>query len=1293
MQSEHLTIDRQHKTLPPTPSIAVTPPREESINSSRARTTLIHLGSAAQDEDTLTLGLETCLQGSLERSRDRCVRLRNDSLTNDHVAEPGATKLSDGSTKAARSLGLLFVPPSHGVGDITEYQDQGTPAISRRSPSPFRGSSPAITKSPSSTRSRSFKVRLKKLQLLSRPLYGSKPQAPLPASSDEGIRQTMTSCSPSRVEDDEKRGWWTSMRAMNKKSFRNLKSGIGVQQVAEEGCAEAKGDVAPPAKRVALLGRQSGVASKSSNPQLVDTSVGSLRRRGTEDNRNSETSKVVPIRPVGPKKRPPIPALCVQEATPSRKAPSETTARRTLLLDAARETPRSLPQGRGLLAMSAKKHPWLRQLVLQPTSAATDSKGSLTDWSSSTSSYQTIEDADDEKAMKSDKQGKAEGKRQDEDGRARLGGSNSSTVSLIEIIGSPPTLSKAKSSVLSHPANKSLPIPPRAKRSRASTLSSQDSFQTEPSGARISGASCSMVLGGSSPHSPRSSCSPHSPHNPHSPRNSSYSVATVATSILYADQTDLLPLHQALRGEGTRASPRKTRQHGSTTYARTSPYSARADDGLTRTLPARRDGARSAQECARTAQEASMARIDSVATGLYRTGEATETLSQLVESFDTTLTPSTLTPNSRAGCSTAVDRRELWIFPQQEGSPAEAIEEMRDASYQPDPRRHSETRSSVALSAVLSYCSTEANSSFGDGEELQDLIEGIMAGSEGSPMRPARGAEEAGSPRPAVASEQRTPPDWWTTFDGETRDDSHSESSLAHSDASETLTRHRRTKTAPGVARASAASVHDPRCSTAASWRCDGVDFEEVAAARTSLTGHPRDFEAASPTSMRSSLTGLSSSVNTSPTPASRIARSEALRAGGLLEAFGLASRPAPLLVAGLESPELLPNRSRRPPPPKFQLNDEPVVIVESPNASPLLVKRTTALPGRQNAAPSKSATTIAFLDDPFVVQENAAIHRCRDGEPRIGIRGRLATEATEERTIQQPRLPNSPNDSSRQLLAVPTHEEPAESSFDGPPSEPSQEVAGAGKLDANNREATDEPSLPGTPESITTDSGFDVVPQYRWDHLLANTKRDLAVSRELFPTTPAVERLMSVFRPPTELDEVGLFLIDSKVLFRPIEEQRPVSWETLMERDCLDTPQRWRQLSGRAIRMLQEDAGALEFTLAPAGSDTGAGHMPLHGAASSPNENTQLGVGECELDESSFQSKHASSLWDEASWQAETTASMTCYDDTAVWRVQKGVRDSSGSSISTSSVTVLGGTPGYLGLKRSACCSRTAGA
>ena len=322
----------------------------------------------------------------------------------------------------------------------------------------------------------------------------------------------------------------------------------------------------------------------------------------------------------------------------------------------------------------------------------------------------------------------------------------------------------AQMNVASISASKSLPIPPRSKRSRASTVSSQDSIQMIPSGAKISGLRTIKV--DNTTWSGRKS----SPSNRAKDRTS---VTTVGTSILYADENEASPrlftpkkVGRYQRRQFERTSPAATRSprsprkpplkgpqafsprtrlhsfkspkaplpvmhgsHSSTEYYGASP-NKRGMSRMQVSYPKGKSHLNLPNKTSSSTELVPTSQTRGIPT-LAEADQVTEVFGHLVEDFDDNMTTAVMTPSSGISRLSRISRNDdnLSSYPQPfddfsrvSGSPMENCFDLRE-----------DLRSSVTFGSIYSYSSTDLDSSNGDEEELRERIECMMEGEASSP--------------------------------------------------------------------------------------------------------------------------------------------------------------------------------------------------------------------------------------------------------------------------------------------------------------------------------------------------------------------------------------------------------------------------------------------------------------------------------------------------------------------------------------------------------------------------------
>lgn len=408
-------------------------------------------------------------------------------------------------------------------------------------------------------------------------------------------------------------------------------------------------------------------------------------------------SKVVPILSTGTavyKRRPNIPEAFVRQvpASAAQPRPLERTTVSAPLL-----APR----------ISNNRHPWMKQLHLSNNLAAQA-------------------DANTEPSLMQDQtRSVAKGTKDAKGAVPKLSLTAAKDPVHMPMYGSSRVVDMEDSACRRPPASllgQSLPIPPRGGRRRASTISSQSSSVSSPSGKVI----VSRRSYGQRSRSPGS-------------RERAGSIRSVGTSILFGETPPGTPgLRRTLSPQISSGSPSRGVYVRSPSKVVLVPkYSParhrQAERGLHR-KPSSSFSANSEQE---EEQEwvdeapANALRLDLVAIrskieaalpaarpGFLEMSEATDTLSYLVKTFNGSSGSliSNSSPFKTGGLADPTSPRDLYGI-------AEADEihlPRRSASYLGG-------RTRVRLTSKASLVSTEANSSFEDSEELQKLLDSIMA--------------------------------------------------------------------------------------------------------------------------------------------------------------------------------------------------------------------------------------------------------------------------------------------------------------------------------------------------------------------------------------------------------------------------------------------------------------------------------------------------------------------------------------------------------------------------------------
>lgn len=504
--------------------------------------------------------------------------------------------------------------------------------------------------------------------------------------------------------------------------------------------------------QVPLTRRSEDLLSKAS-PRVCETTTMAQKSRSVELDRIQLPSKVVPLRStgaVGYKRRPMIPDAFTKPLPPPRPP--------------TRDSVQPLLNHSGQPRISDQRHPWMKQLQLPASSTQSQISGAP-------SRVQTGE-SQAWPRMRSNEPPPA--------GSIPTFSLISASLSLAQPI-APEEISvpmPKKQSPRRPPASllgQSLPIPPRSSRSRASTISSQSSTTSSPSGKVI----VSRRSYGQRLRSP-------------STREETGSIRSVGTSILFTESPPGSP------GMGKFMSPYYATRSPSANRVRSPPksvllpkYSPRRG-GRVPTLHRKPSSAFSTDSDIMEEQEwvddgpfdnNSTTALHELVTlrnrleevlpprrpGFLEMNEATQTLSNLVKTFS----------GSSPCLSLNASPYKMNEHPESATSPRSlyGIMETDEPSLTRSPPSAQHLHSArQRLISIASLVSTEANSSFEDSEELQKLLDSIMAadlgnssdtlGSRGGDMAllspfgsPAdlRGPRSAESTVPREVKEKATP--------------------------------------------------------------------------------------------------------------------------------------------------------------------------------------------------------------------------------------------------------------------------------------------------------------------------------------------------------------------------------------------------------------------------------------------------------------------------------------------------------------------------------------------------------
>ncbi|SPO23878.1 uncharacterized protein UTRI_03590_B [Ustilago trichophora] len=456
------------------------------------------------------------------------------------------------------------------------------------------------------------------------------------------------------------------------------------------------------AKKEAPATRRSEDLLSKASPRICDTSTMAQKSRSVELDRIQLPSKVVPLRPTGGvvyKRRPTIPDAFAKPVPPPPPPPPPTRA------DVKPQT-QSSTQPR----ISDLRHPWMKQLQLANASSSPIDNG----------------------------MGEL-GARQIWPKMEVSPPPSAGIIPTVSLTAASLTLTQTESLVAvpkkesprRPPASllgQSLPIPPRCGRSRASTISSQSSTTSSPSGKVI----VSRRSYGQRLRSP-------------STREETGSIRSVGTSILFTESPPgspgmrkfMSPYYATRSPSAVRIrSPPTTvllpkyspRRSGKVHTLHRKPSSAFTDESETEWMdegPTTNDNGSTA---ALTELVALRSRLEDVLPpirpGFLEMNEATHTLSNLVKTFSGSSGSLSLhsSPYKRdTPTQAATPGRGLFGI-------MEADEATLSYTLSRSPPTHlSSTRTRERLISKVSIVSTEGNSSFEDSEELQKLLDSIMA--------------------------------------------------------------------------------------------------------------------------------------------------------------------------------------------------------------------------------------------------------------------------------------------------------------------------------------------------------------------------------------------------------------------------------------------------------------------------------------------------------------------------------------------------------------------------------------
>ncbi|CCF52691.1 hypothetical protein NDA11_004530 [Ustilago hordei] len=484
-----------------------------------------------------------------------------------------------------------------------------------------------------------------------------------------------------KMREMEKSSWWPTRSSQD---LPDRSGGTSAQQVT----APSQG---PPTRC------SEDLLSKAS-PRVCDASTMAQKSRSVELDRIQLPSKVVPLRSSGVaayKRRPLIPDAFAKPPPPPRPP--------------TRESIKAIPTAR----ISDHRHPWMKQLQLPAASTQGHTNGGT--------------------AAKQSEEGQIWPKmRSSEPPSARSIPTFSLTEASLTMVhpstgASVPMLKKQ--SPRRPPASllgQSLPIPPRSGRSRASTISSQSSTTSSPSGKII----VSRRSYGQRLRSP-------------STREETGSIRSVGTSILFTESPPASPgMRKFMSPYHITRSPSAVRVRSPPTTVLLPKYSPRRG-GKGPSLHRKPSSAFSTDSDIIEEQEwvddapfdnnsttalheltALRNRLEDVLPprrpGFLEMNEATQTLSNLVKTFSGS-SPS-LSPNA-----SPYKKMEAGEAVTSAGSLYGIMEADESSLVRSPPAVHHLHSARQRLISIASIVSTEANSSFEDSEELQKLLDSIMA--------------------------------------------------------------------------------------------------------------------------------------------------------------------------------------------------------------------------------------------------------------------------------------------------------------------------------------------------------------------------------------------------------------------------------------------------------------------------------------------------------------------------------------------------------------------------------------
>ncbi|CBQ73494.1 conserved hypothetical protein [Sporisorium reilianum SRZ2] len=452
--------------------------------------------------------------------------------------------------------------------------------------------------------------------------------------------------------------------------------------------------------------RSEDLLSRAS-PRVCDTMTMAHKSRSVELDRIQLPSKVVPLRSsanVGYKRRPTIPDAFAKTAPPQELPPPRKDA-----ANSVKQTPGSQPR------ISDQRHPWMKQLQL-PAASRPAAVGVV--FAADPSARQIWPKMDVEDIV-----------------------SQRNIIPSVSLTAASVALSQhipAKQSLRRPPASllgQSLPIPPRSGRSRASTISSQSSTTSSPSGKVI----VSRRSYGQRLRSP-------------STREETGSIRSVGTSILFTESPPGSPgMRKLMSPYYVTRSPNTVRVRSPPTTVLLPKYSPRRSAGKMGSL--RRvpsvaftdddsemgeeqewmDEGPDAASSAGMYEGAAVYRPRfedaaypaAIRPGFLEMSEATQTLSNLVKTFSGS--SGSLSLHSSPYKNKDTPDRHVTGTPRGLYGIMEADEHSFARASPPLPHHHLTSPARQRLISIASLVSTEANSSFEDSEELQRLLDSIMA--------------------------------------------------------------------------------------------------------------------------------------------------------------------------------------------------------------------------------------------------------------------------------------------------------------------------------------------------------------------------------------------------------------------------------------------------------------------------------------------------------------------------------------------------------------------------------------